>query len=231
MKYIREALTIQCQRRQWHPTPVLLPGKSHGRRSLVGCSPWGREESDTTERLHFHFSLSCIGEGTGNPLQCSCLENPKDGGPWWAAIHGVAQSRTWLNWLSSSSILSLKCLEHWRRDQKIQSWDKRQERTAIWEKCTHFPYKKTNIRPLRSRKEVSAPTMRIWIWLTSHLFNLEVTSSSLSFTKKTTLWNLMWMWVESKWQIGKTIGTICTHSKQGMFCHSRSIHHHKLSVR
>jgi len=61
------------QRRQWHPTPVLLPGKSHGRRSLVGCSPWGRKESDTTEQLHFHFSLSCIGEGNGNPLQCSCL--------------------------------------------------------------------------------------------------------------------------------------------------------------
>ena len=73
---------------------VLLPGKSHGRRSLVGCSPWGREESDTTERLHFHFLLSCIGEGNGNPLQCSCLENPRDGGAWWAAIYGVAQSRT-----------------------------------------------------------------------------------------------------------------------------------------
>ena len=67
-------------RRQWHPTPVLLPGKSHGRRSLVGCSPWGHEESDTTEQLHFHVSLSCIGEGNGNPLQCSCLENPRDGG-------------------------------------------------------------------------------------------------------------------------------------------------------
>ena len=79
---------------QWHPTPVLLPGKSHGRRSLVGCSPWGREESDTTEKLDFHFSLSCIGEGNGNPLQRSCLENPRDGGAWWAAIYGVAQSRT-----------------------------------------------------------------------------------------------------------------------------------------
>ena len=90
-------------RRQWHPTPVLLPGKSHGWRSLVGCSPWGREESDTTERLHFHFSLSCIGEGNGNPLQCSCLENPRDGGAWWAAVYGVAQSRTRLKWLSSSS--------------------------------------------------------------------------------------------------------------------------------
>ena len=67
--------------RQWHPTPVLLPGKSHGRMSLVGCSPWGRQESDMTERLHFHFSLSCIGEGNGNPLQCSCLENPRDRQP------------------------------------------------------------------------------------------------------------------------------------------------------
>ena len=67
------------QRRRWHPTPVLLPGGSHGRRSLVGCTPWGRWESDTTERLHFHSSLSCIREGNGNPLQCSCLENPRDG--------------------------------------------------------------------------------------------------------------------------------------------------------
>ena len=90
-------------RRQWHPTPVLLPGKSHGRRSLVGCSPWGRKESDTTERLHFHFSLSCIGEGNGNPLQCSCLENPRDWGAWWAAVSGVAQSWTRLKRLSSSS--------------------------------------------------------------------------------------------------------------------------------
>ena len=60
---------------RWHLTPVLLPRKSHGGRSLVGCSPWGREESDTTEILHFHFSLSCIGEGNGNPLQCSYLGN------------------------------------------------------------------------------------------------------------------------------------------------------------
>ena len=87
--------------RQWHPTPVLLPGKSHGRRSLVGCSPWGREESDTTERLH--FSLSCIGEGNGNPLQCSCLENPRDGGAWWAAVYEITQSWTRLKRLSSSS--------------------------------------------------------------------------------------------------------------------------------
>ena len=104
-------------RRLWHPTPVLLPGKSHGWRSPVGCSPWGREESDTTERLHFHFSLSCIGEGNGNPLQCSCLENPKVGGPWWAAVYGVAQSLTRLKQLSSSSsrgtynIIELKHLD------------------------------------------------------------------------------------------------------------------------
>ena len=90
-------------RRQWHLTPVFLPGKSQGRRSLVGCSPCGREESDMTEWLHFHFSLSCIGEGNGNPLQCSCLENPRDGGAWWAAIYGVAQSWTRLKQLSCSS--------------------------------------------------------------------------------------------------------------------------------
>ena len=85
---------VCARRRRWHPIPVLLPGKYHGWRSLVGCSPWGFEESDTTERLHFHFSLSCIGEGNGNPLQCSCLENPRDGGACWAAVYGIAQNRT-----------------------------------------------------------------------------------------------------------------------------------------
>ena len=89
-------------RRQWHPTPALVLGKFHGQKSLVGFSPWGREESDMTERLPFHFSLSCIGEGNGNRLQCSCLENPRDRGAWWASVYGVAQSRT-LKRLSSSS--------------------------------------------------------------------------------------------------------------------------------
>ena len=98
-------------RRQWHLTPVLLPGKSHGRRSLVGCGPWGRWGLDTTERLHFHFSLSWVGEGNGNLLQCSCLENPRDGGASWAAVHGVTQSRTQLKQLSSSSSrLVIACL-------------------------------------------------------------------------------------------------------------------------
>ena len=94
-------------RRKWQPTPVFLPGESHGQRSLVGCSPWGRQESDTTEQLH--FSLACIGEGNGNPLQCSCSENPRDGGAWW-----VTQSWTRLKWLSSSSILC----EIWRTPLK-----------------------------------------------------------------------------------------------------------------
>ena len=85
------------------PHSSTLAWKIHGQRSLVGCSPWGRQESDTTERLPFHFSLSYIGEGNGNPLQCSCLENPRDGGAWWAAIYGVSQSRTRLKRLSSSS--------------------------------------------------------------------------------------------------------------------------------
>ena len=86
----------------------LLPGKSQERRSLVGCSPWGHDKLDTTERLHFHSSLSCTGEGNGNPLQCSCLENPRDGGAWWAAIYGVTQSQKRLKQLSSSSSILVK---------------------------------------------------------------------------------------------------------------------------
>ena len=73
----------------------------------MGCSPRDHEESDTIERLHFHFSLACIGEGNGNPLQCSCLENPRDGGAWRAAVYGIAQSRTRLKQLSSSSMIVL----------------------------------------------------------------------------------------------------------------------------
>ena len=85
--------------------------------TLAWKIPWAEEpgrlrsmgslESDTTEWLHFHFSLSCIGGGNGNPLQCPCLENPRDRGAWWAAVYGVAQSRTRLKWLSSSSISQL----------------------------------------------------------------------------------------------------------------------------
>ena len=89
-------LSVWKPLRQWPPTPILLPGKSHGRRSLVGCSPWGRKESDTTERLHFHFSLSCIGEGNGTPLQCSCLENPRDGEP--GGLPSMASHRVGQDW-------------------------------------------------------------------------------------------------------------------------------------
>ena len=96
------------RRRQWQPTPVLSPGKSHGWRSVVGYSLRGCEESDITERLHSNFSFSCTGEGNGNPLQYFCLENPRDRGAWWAAIYGVAQSRTQLTWLSSSSSSIIK---------------------------------------------------------------------------------------------------------------------------
>ena len=94
-----------------------MPGKPHGRRSLVSCSPWGCEESDTTEQLHFHFSLWCIGEENGNPLQWSCLENPRYGRAWWAAIYGVAQSQTRLKRLSSSSNRTLSKL--WKLLQQM----------------------------------------------------------------------------------------------------------------
>ena len=114
----QEACCCSCS--TWYCKFYLPP--SQGRRSLVGCSPWGRHELDTTERLHFHFSLSCIGEGNGNPLQCSCLENPRDGGAWWAAVYGVARSQTRLKWLSSSSI--------GKRNKWKACWLERKNKTA-----------------------------------------------------------------------------------------------------
>ena len=95
-----------AQRRQWHPTPVLLPGKSHGR-SLVGCSPWGRWELDTTQWLHFHISLSYIGEGNGNPLQCSCLENPRDGGA--GGLLSMGSHRVGQDWSNLAAAAAAAC--------------------------------------------------------------------------------------------------------------------------
>ena len=139
------------------PTPVLLPGKSHGWRGLIGCSPWGCEKSDLTERLHFHFSLSCIGEGNGNPLQCSCLENPRDGVVWWAAVYGVAQSRTQLKQLSSSS--SSRAI---RLDSSTQ-------------KTRHFPFFSA-VAFMRKAK------LKIY---SVHLQYMSSGTCSLSFTQKT----------------------------------------------
>ena len=102
------------QKKEMATHPVFLAGEFHGQKSLVSYSPWGHKESDRTEQwtlsfhlgfpsgsdqFHFHFSLSWIGEGNGNLLQCSCLENPRDGGAWWADVYGVTQ----IKWLSSSS--------------------------------------------------------------------------------------------------------------------------------
>ena len=96
--------TFMHWRRKWQPTPVILTGESHGRGSLVGCRLWGRTKSDTTEATQQQQQqMDYNGEGNGNPLQCSCLENPRDRGAWWAAVYGVAQSRTQLKRLSSSS--------------------------------------------------------------------------------------------------------------------------------
>ena len=122
------------RRRQWQPTPVLLTGNSHGRRSLVGCCPWDHCKSDTTERLRFHFSLSCIGEGNGNPLQYSCLVNPRDRGAWWAAIYGVTQSRTWLKRLSSSSSSSSIHMTIWIHNEAKQE----EEWPTIWQISVTF---------------------------------------------------------------------------------------------
>ena len=129
-----KVILTSYQRRQWHPTPVLLPGKSHGWRSLVGCGPWSHKESDTTERLHFHFSLSCIGEGNGNPLQCSCLENPRDGGAWWAAVYGVTLSQTRLQWLSSR-LSSSNNLIQWTQEHSLYLYHLEKCESYIFFKC------------------------------------------------------------------------------------------------
>ena len=105
-KYVGNCLKphrLYLRRRQWQPTPVLLPGKSYGWRSLVGCSPWGCWESDTASLSLFIFMNW---RRKWQPTPGSCLENPRDGGVWWAAVYGVAQSRTQLKRLSSSSRLS-----------------------------------------------------------------------------------------------------------------------------
>ena len=100
---------ITFWRRQWQPTLVLLPGKSHGQRSLIGCSPWGRKELDATEWLHFHFSLSRIGGGNGNPHQCSCLENPRDGEP--GGLPSMGSHRVGQNWSNLAAAAAMKWSE------------------------------------------------------------------------------------------------------------------------
>ena len=109
-----------CQRRRWHPTQYSFLENPFGRRSLVGCSPWDRKELDTTERLSLHFSLSCSGEGNGNPRQCSCLENPRYRGAWWAAVYGVTQSRTRLKRLSRQSCRA-SMTKHRQRSTKVRA--------------------------------------------------------------------------------------------------------------
>ena len=100
-----------------------------------GLQSMGSLRVDTTERLHFHFSLSCIEEGNGNPLQCFCLENPRDGGAWWAAVYGVTQSWTRLKWLSSSSSSSSTEAQNLRRGSL-----KKVRRTISF--CLHHPFLK-----------------------------------------------------------------------------------------
>ena len=125
------------------PTPVLLPGESHGQGILVGCSPWGRTEWDSTERVHFHFSLSRIGEGNGNPLQYSCMESPRDGGAWWIAVYGVAQSRTRLKRLSSSSSSKHKDLRMHvhsvaQNGYELNAWRGTRDKTEWFDVALHW---------------------------------------------------------------------------------------------
>ena len=134
-------------RRQWQPTPVLLPGKSHGQRSLVGCSPWGRQEWETTGQLHLHFSVSCIGGGNGNPLQCSCLENPRDGEARWAAVYGVTQSQTRLKRVSSSSMwLRTQILKQHELGLNLCTLDKLYKLSICKMELTYLPHRGRRIK-------------------------------------------------------------------------------------
>ena len=110
----------------WHPTPVPLPGKSHGQRSLVGCSPRGHQESDTTEWLHFHFSLSCTGEGNGNPLQCSCLESPGNGEPGGLPSMGLHRvGHDWSDLAAAATLFNQNSnFCHLKREESHMTWCK-----------------------------------------------------------------------------------------------------------
>ena len=164
------------RRRQWHPTPLLLPGNSHGQRSLVGCSPWGCYQSDMTELLHFHFSLACLGEGNGNPLQCSCLENPRDGGAWWAAVYGVTQSRTWLKWLSRLVIEFLPSTKH-----LLTSWLQSPSTVILAPKKKNF-VTVSILSPSICHKVMRSDAMIFVFWMLS--FKPAFSPSSFTFIKR-----------------------------------------------
>ena len=150
------------------PHSSTLAWKIHGWRSLVGCSPWGREESDTTERQHFHFSLSCIGEGNGNPLQCSCLENPRDGGAWWAAVYGVAQSWTRLKRLSSGSSSNIR-----------NTWVFRRGIWTMWPtRMTHVSKVLDNINCYRWTMHESVCVPRLCCWSSALIVSLNPNNQS-----------------------------------------------------
>ena len=144
-----------------------------------GLQSMGLLGVSTTEQFHFHFSLSCIAEGNGNPLQCPCLENPRDGGAWWAAIYGVAHSGTWLRRLSSSSSTCLK--EH-------KSWVK----WFLWPR--DIPREKGLLgagRTCSSRRNVS---MKSTVSTTLHIIVLHKIFSLFSYTVSSS-----WVWKLTYW--------------------------------
>ena len=145
-------------RKQWQPTLVLLPGKSHGQGNLVGCSPWGCKESDMTEWFHFTSLTSYFitGEGNGNPLLYSCLENPMDRGAWWSMAHGVAESWTQLKWLSMHIYTHMHaCVLSWfshvwlcdPMDCSPSVFSVHEILEAITLECVAMPYSKGSSQP------------------------------------------------------------------------------------
>ena len=137
--------------------------KSHGQKSLVGYSPWGHKESDMTEWLHFHFLLSFIGEGNGNPLHRSCLENPRDAGAWWAAVYGVAQSRTWLKRLGSSSSIAVFC-KYYDDDDIYNRALKKQWSHGVVISSSFIAYLTVNAPYTEKRNEILNICVTVSLW-------------------------------------------------------------------
>ena len=142
------------------------------------------QESDMTEWIHFHFSLSHFGERTGNPLQCSCLENPRDWGAWWAAVYGLAQSWTRQKWLSSSSSMhgceswTIKKAEH-RRIGAFELW--------CWRRLLRVPWtaRRSNQSIL---KEISHDySLKDWFWS----WNSNILAT---WYEELTRWERPWCW-------------------------------------
>ena len=212
-------------RRWWQPTPVLLPGKSHGQRSLVGCSPWGHEELDMIERLPFHFSLSCIGEGNGSPLPCSCWRIPGTVEP--GGLPSVGSHRVGHDWSDLAAAAAVQCIllvhQPWSHSQ--QQYNSHLNKACLTHVCPAKHIMSSSLGPLDSSSALCLRAIlngeftikkhtkmwKLWHW-TDHekkvctvqeqcyLFNLSMECMLLA-----TAHACEWLWHSSRTDFGDTV--------------------------